>query len=86
MSRVAFVKTWLLSGMALCAIFSFERGILAQGNVVGVFRGEPFTSTVEEVRAAAAAVPVNSEFGAQVLLEEGHIELRTTGRCPIGTG
>jgi tetratricopeptide (TPR) repeat protein len=80
MSRVAFVKTWLLSGMALCAIFSFERGIVAQDHVVGAFRGEPFTSTVDEVRAAAAAVPVDPEFGVQVLLEEGTYRISADGR------
>ena len=35
------------------------------------FEGEPFTSSIAELKSASAAMPVTKEFGAEILYEEG---------------
>lgn len=44
------------------------------------FEGAPFSSTAAELLSASAAVPVNREFGAEILLEEGIYQIAVDGR------
>jgi tetratricopeptide (TPR) repeat protein len=69
---VASVAVWFV-------VAAWQQNAAAQAAVVGGFVGEPFTASVEELRAAAAAVPVDPDFGVQVLLEEGHYTIREDG-------
>lgn len=43
------------------------------------FRGAPFSSTVEELRAVSSAMPADHEFEAQVLLGEGTYRIAEDG-------
>ncbi|MGB7190437.1 MAG: DUF3857 domain-containing protein, partial [Acidobacteriaceae bacterium] len=49
------------------ALLSSSAALSAQ---VTTFAGEPFTSTVEQLRAASAAAPVDHEHSVQILLKE----------------
>ena len=65
--------------LLVCAMGSLNKDAVAQMGVAGGFPGEPFTASVEEVRASSAAVPVDPDFGIQVLLEEGHYTIAEDG-------
>ena len=43
------------------------------------FNGAPFASSVEELRAASAAVPIDHSYDVQVLLEEGSYRIADDG-------
>jgi tetratricopeptide (TPR) repeat protein len=81
------LRLWFVGrrGVVLCGVL----GVVAAGalrvdaqartGAVGAFQGEPFSSSVDEMRAASAAVPVDGDFETQVLLEEGSYRIADNG-------
>ena len=53
----------------LCLPFCLPASAQTSALLTG-FRGAPFTSTVDELRAASAAMPASHDYGVVVLLEE----------------
>jgi tetratricopeptide (TPR) repeat protein len=86
-ARLLMLKVLLIGrrGVVLCGVLSVLAAsgsrVDAQGPTapVGAFKGEPFSSSVEEMRAASAAVPVDGDFETQVLLEEGLYRIADDG-------
>src|ERR1700744_181003 len=69
-AKLAFLPVLLISSASV---------LPAQTADPAAFNGAPFASSVEELRAASAAVPIDHSYDVQVLLEEGSYRIADDG-------